>query len=160
MSEVKKERLEAVANDLNNSLQLDPKIKFTSKSTFAYLKKEIEDVANELLKDGDTLDKATVDTLLALEVDVPGKIKIRKTGTAKPAAKGAAKPATKKAAKKPGEMSNKSKCYLEWKKNPKVTPEQLVKVAKNEVKLVSVKIWIRMWKKGDKNWLPAIATKK
>jgi len=82
---VKKERLEAAVADLNASLQLDPQIKYTPKSSFAYLKQEIEEVVTELLKSGDSLLESTVDTLCDLEIDVPAGVKIRKAKDSKKA---------------------------------------------------------------------------
>lgn len=140
-----------VAKGLNESFKPEPPIKINTKSTIASLTEEIR-ATIDILEKGDVLSEKVADILSELQIDVPAAVKI-----------GDAKKETKKITKSTKEKkenagpSNKAVCYLEWKKNNKVTIESLSKKTNNQLKEVTIKIWLKQWSQG-KN-LPAIANK-
>lgn len=147
-TKISKDMLVDAAKDLNTIFEDEP-IKVNTKSTSDSLTEGIKAVIDQL-QDGDELNQSTVDLLIELECDVPGKIKIRKTAKEKSAPKSKSN-GEKKA---PGEPSNKSVVYSFWKKG-EVDVIKLRKAVKENVKENTIKIWIQAWKNG-KN-LPASA---
>ncbi len=53
--------------------------------------------------------------------------------------------------------SNKAIVYLAWKSKGITDPDKLLKLVENRVKESTVRTWVSAWKRGDKNFLPAIA---
>lgn len=68
--------LKKVAEELNETINPDPKIKVGSRSTVAELTEAIIATA-AVLEDGDILTQKTIDILVGLEVDMPAKIKVK-----------------------------------------------------------------------------------
>lgn len=167
-----KDQLVMIAKSFNETLGLDPPIKVTTKTKVSALLKDVEEVISEL-EDGDTIDADVSEILFDHEYDLPGKIKLtggKTKGKAKSSVKASVgkKKTSKKGKEQKAEssnagkknkdkLSNKAICYLEWKKNKKVTADFLYKKVDQRVQHVTITIWIKQWEKG-KN-LPAIAGK-
>lgn len=117
--------LKTVAQDLNNSLELDPPIdlKLSAKD----LKEEIAE-ASTMLEDGDKVLQITKEVLMDLECDLPAKLKIGKGEKKADSKKGKKEDVkTKKTDKKPGVVAT----IVELLENGPITKEKAVeKLAK------------------------------
>lgn len=167
---IPKEDLEYAVDELNRELLDNAKGDDSiSKESGAVMVEELKAASEEIDVD-DVFTQRTADVLKALGVETKFNIKKEKKMSAKAKAKVKTKTVGKRKEKRvpvseqkagvkkkkvKGEMSNKAKVWSIWNKKKSSSPETLEKAINKQVKLSTIKGWLRDWTNG--NNLPGIA---